>query len=133
MPDSPLTSPENLTPPTPSIPIDPPPPVVKPKKDATTLIIIGAIVFLVFVILATLIIGFTLLTRPHTPVVPPPPPTAQPTAPINPQPSSKFASDSALLKIRDNLKAIRTSVDSLDLFDAQISPPDIDTNIHVKP
>lgn len=46
--------------------------------------------------------------------------------------SSKYATDSAILKLNEDLKAIRQSVDSVDLTEPQINTPALDLNINIK-
>jgi hypothetical protein len=116
----------------PQIPIEPPPPIVNPRRNLTPYLIIGGTVAFLIIIIVGLIIGLTLLPKPvkkdATPVIPPAPLQE---APIIKSPS-RFASDSGLLKIESDLKSIRTKIDTTDLFDAQISPPNLDLNINIK-
>lgn len=44
---------------------------------------------------------------------------------------SKFASDADLLKLRDAAKALGTKIDTVDLFEPQISPPNLDLNLRI--
>lgn len=118
----------------PNIPVDPPPPVVvaKTKVNKTIYFIIGGIVLFILIIVTGLYVGFSLISKPvkvvPTPIVTPPPP---PVVEV-PRIPSKFASDSALLKIREDIKKTQADIDTVDLFDAQISPPTIDLGIQIQ-
>lgn len=46
--------------------------------------------------------------------------------------SSKYASDSAVLKLNEDLKIIRQSIDTVDLMEPQINTPALDLNINIK-
>lgn len=127
---------QNQTPPpvAPNVPLDDAPPVVKPKRDMTIFFIAGGVIIFLIIIIVFLILGLSLLRRPKSasnttaPTVTTPPP-----APAPPPPPGKFASDSAILKIRDEMKAVKVSIDSMDLFDAQIAPPNLDFSIKINP
>lgn len=123
---------ENQISPPPNVPFDPAPPVVTPGRNKTVLIIIFSTVLFLAIVAVGLYVGFSLISKPAKitpiPIVEPPPPPAQ----IIPAVPSKFASDSALLKIREDLKKTQGDIDTVDLFDAQISPPSIDLGIQIQ-
>lgn len=63
----------------------------------------------------------------------PPPPATPPAPEVTIKPAGgKYASDSGVLKLRDDLKTIRQAIDSIDLIEPQIAPPALDLNINIK-
>ncbi len=93
---------------------------------------IGAsLIVLVIIIIVGISVGIAVIKSsfhfsPSTPVV-----TKAPEITIKPA-SSKLASDSAVIKLKDDLKTIRQSVDSVDLMEPQINTPALDLNINIK-
>lgn len=64
-------------------------------------------------------------------VSPPPPPKAEEF--VAPPPKiSPYATDSGILKLRSDLQKLRADIDSIDIFEPQLSPPNIDLNINIK-
>lgn len=62
---------------------------------------------------------------------PPPPKAEEFVAP--PPKISPYATDSGILKLRSDLQKLRSDIDSVDIFEPQLSPPNIDLNINIKP
>lgn len=53
---------------------------------------------------------------------------------ITPPPKiSPYATDSGILKLRGDLQKLRADIDSIDIFEPQLSSPNIDLNISIKP
>lgn len=46
---------------------------------------------------------------------------------------SPYATDSGILKLRSDLQKLRSDIDSIDIFEPQLSSPNIDLNISIKP
>ncbi len=125
-----------------TIPPSAPAPIVTPvtiptgtplptKRNFLPWIIGGAIVAFLLIIIIGVIVGASIIGSlfHYTPAPPPPPPPPEVTVkPI----ISRFASDSAILDLRDQLKTISKSIDSVDLIEPQISPPALDLNINIK-
>lgn len=55
------------------------------------------------------------------------PPTEEPSLP------SPLASDEALINLRGEINSLRGQVNSLDVFEPQISPPNLDLDITIVP
>lgn len=126
----------NATPP-PPVPASPPPTIELsvPAADPNRSLKIMAVIAVVLAIIGLLIfLILPILTRPKTvPVEPPPPPVKIETPPIaTPAAKSKFASDAGVLKIRDDLKRTNINLDAVDLFEPELTLPNIDQNITVK-
>lgn len=125
----------NTTPP--PVPASPPP-VTEPPIPASdpnrSLKIIAVIAIFLAVIGLLIFLILPILTRPKTvPVEPPPPPVKIETPPLaTPAAKSKFASDAGVLKIRDDIKRANINLDAVDLFEPELTLPNIDQNITVK-
>lgn len=62
---------------------------------------------------------------------PPAPPKAEEF--VAPPPKiSPYATDSGILKLRSDLQKLRADIDSVDIFEPQLSSPNIDLNISIK-
>lgn len=123
---------EDQVSPPPNVPVDPAPPVSAPKKSKMPYLIIAGVVIFILIIITGLIVGFSLIAKPvKTKPIPIDTPPPSPVV-IVPKVPSKFATDSGLLKIRDELKKTQGDIDTVDLYDAQISPPNIDLGIQIQ-
>ncbi len=95
--------------------------------------ITGAVGLLFAVVLALIIIGVNMIISSSKNVnlnqPQPPPETAQPAA--VPPKISKFATDSAVLGLRDGLAKLRSDIDSNDPFEPQLAPPSLDLGISI--
>lgn len=119
--------------------VTPPPPVTSPviaspppqPKSYLPWIVGGAIVVLLLIILISINIGLALIKSAFQYTPPPAAPAPAPAVTIKPV-SSKYATDAGVLKLRDNLKTIGQSIDSVDLMEPQIAPPALDLNINIK-
>lgn len=113
-----------------------PVPVTPVKKPFPIKILaIGAGVFVIILMaLVGIIVAISLLRAPVQ---------VQPEIKITPTPvleiveifptaNPKYASDSALLEIRENLKVLNQQIGSANFFEPEISPPSIDLNIEIK-
>ncbi len=111
---------------------------VKPEKKKLPLPLVGVIAGTVIIILIAFIgilAGISILKRPApmqtliTPV-----PTIIPTTTITivPNTNSKYASDAAFLKLREDLKTLNQEIGTVNFFEPEISPPNIDLNIQIK-
>lgn len=105
------------------------------RKNSYTLWVISGVIGLLFtIVIGLIIVGANLLVssannfnlRPQT--VKPPEEQA-----VTSLKKSRFATDSAVLKLRGDILKIRTDIDSVDLFETQITPPNIDLNISIQP
>lgn len=108
-------------------------PTVSQGVPKSMLLIIVAVVLVLMVVVTGVLIGVALILS-STKNTPAPVPTVI-EQPITPPAAkvSKFASDSGLLKIRDDLKTWQTKIDTMDLFEQQITPPSLDLNISIPP
>lgn len=115
-----------------NIPIDPPPPIIKPKTNLLPLYIAGGIIVFILITAVLLVMGLSLIKKAvPVPIAPKPTPPAPPVESVTPT-NPKYASDSALLKLRDDAKNLGTQIDSVDLFEPQLSSPNIDLNLNIK-
>jgi hypothetical protein len=89
---------------------------------------------LLSVVALILFLVLPILLRPKPTIIETPPPPIKVEVPpvASPAARSKFASDAGVLKIRDDLKRTNINLDSVDLFEPQLTPPTIDTDISVK-
>lgn len=109
-------------------------PIPKKKPLNYTLWLISGVVGLMFAaVLALIIIGVNLITSStkNTPV-----PASRPVEITQAEPlpvkRSRFATDSAILKLQQDLRVLRQDIDSTDLFESQLSAPNIDLDITIK-
>lgn len=91
----------------------------------------GGVILLLLIVISALAYGLSLLSNLFRYTSPPPEATPAPQVEVKPI-APKFASDSAILDLRDRLGQIRKDVDSADLIEPQISPPALDLNISIK-
>lgn len=106
-----------------------------PKKKNYLLWILSGIIGLVFLVLVALIIIAANLVISSAKNLPKAETstkveTLTPVTPT-PKPISKFATDSAVLSLAENISKLRTDIDSVDLFESQLVPPSLDLSISV--
>ncbi len=105
-----------------------------PPKSFRKFWLVTAIVFalLALITIVSVITTVLILKKPaSTPETSP-----QPTIIITPTPvptPSKFATDAGILKIQADLKLLLGKIDSVDFFQTEITPPNLDLNIRVNP
>lgn len=101
------------------------------KKNLVIILVV--VVFILMVVVTGVLIGVAMiLSASKSTPAPVPAPVVQTITPPTAQ-VSKFASDSGLLKIRDDLKTLQSKIDTMDLFEQQITPPTLDLNISIPP
>ncbi len=110
-------------------PLELPPPPANRRVWVIVAIIIAALALTAIIALATVFI----LLRQQPASVGPAPASVTQTVPTLPPPSSKFATDAGVLKLRDDLKTLMGRIDSVDFFESEISPPSLDLNIAINP
>ncbi|MCL4397510.1 hypothetical protein M1403_00530 [Patescibacteria group bacterium] len=107
----------------------------KKKPKNMTLWLISGIVGLMFmVVLGLILVGVSLIVssaRNLTPTKPAPEPAVTESAPLPPK-ISRFASDSAVLDLQSGVGKLRSDIDTTDLFEPQLTPPNIDLNISIQ-
>lgn len=104
---------------------------MSPDKKLLILAIVAIVILLTTTIAA--VTATVIVLRQKAPA--PAPVTSTPeSAPITTPPSqpSKFATDTGLLKLRDDIKNLSGRVDSVDLFEPEITPPNLDLNIKIQ-
>lgn len=107
------------------------------KKYFTYILIGGLVVLILSTLVGVIIALYTLLShKPSSvgqnqdpqslsdPKNQPPPPSSQTGMP-------KFASDPAVLQLREDVQNFRKDVDNADYYQIQIAPPVLDTNIQI--
>ncbi len=88
----------------------------------------------VIVLLGLFYLVLVLFSRPKTiPVPTPKPKVVIKEEIIETPPLSKFASDSAIISLRTSLQQLQGKIDTVDFYEAQITPPLIDTSIAIQP
>ncbi len=100
----------------------------------TLIIIIVAVIFFALIVITGVLIGVAFIlsgAKPST-TQPSPAPVEQTITPPT-TPVSKFATDAGLLKIKSDLNTAQQGIDSMDLFEQQITPPVFDLNISIAP
>ncbi len=127
---------ETQTPPSSSPPPPPPPSGVPsappaPQTHLKTILIASAL-GIVFLLAATLILSLFLRPAPSTPAPPPPPPSTVVPPIIPPKTPTKWASDGGVLLLKESLSSVSAQVDSVDLYEPELSPPTIDLGISIK-
>lgn len=91
----------------------------------------GGVILLLLIVILALSYGLSLLSNLFRYTPPPPEPPSAPQVEVKPI-APKFASDSAVLDLRDRLAKIRKNVDSVDLIEPQIAPPALDLSISIR-
>ena len=108
-------------------------PNIETKSDTKLLsLIIGGLAVLIMLAVIGIIVGVRLLinSRQNRPV----------TTPVSQQPTptptitqiSKYASDSAVMKLKNDLSNLGSQIDSTDYFETQILPPSLDSQIKIE-
>jgi hypothetical protein len=98
-------------------------------------LIIALVVILFFaaLVIAGVLFGVALILSNSKPVPAPIVNTVEELPVTPPVKISRFASDSGILKLQKDLKDIQTKIDTMDLFESQITPPVFDLNIAIPP
>ena len=99
----------------------------------TLIIALVVILFFVALVIAGVLFGVALILSNSKPVPAPVVTTVEQPIVLPPVKISRFASDSGILKLREDLKNIQTKIDTMDLFESQITPPVYDLNISIPP
>lgn len=103
----------------------------QPNKNWLPWVVGAAILVLVIIIFVGVSVGIAIIKSAFQ--FTPPPPVTPPAPQVSIKPvSGKYASDSGVLKLRDDLKTIRQSIDSVDLMEPQINTPALDLSINIK-
>ncbi len=109
--------------------------VIVPQKETnfSKPLIIGLIISCVFVLALGLGLGLALFARPKTPT-PTPIPIQNPPMfePAKPKEPSKLATDSAVLKLKNDVSALADELNRLDLTEPLLSPPNLDLEIRIE-
>ena len=104
------------------------------SDNKTLALIIIGIVFFALIVITGVFIGVSLILSGTKPAAPATTPTqVEQTITLPSTPVSQFASDSGLLKIKSDLNNEEKRIDSMDLFEQQITPPIFDLNISIAP
>ena len=109
-----------------------PPPPYRPNQVIWLAIAAGIFVFVVIVFFLVWF-GVRLILNSLQPA-PTPAPLA-PTAPVETPPpvTSPYATDSAVLRLKDKTNALKEKVSTTDFFEAKISLPSLDQSMNIKP
>lgn len=99
----------------------------------TLIIVIIAVVFFIMVITTGVLIGVALILSNSKPTTVLTPVTVEQPIIVPASKISQFASNSGTLKIRDDIKSSQLKIDTMDLFESQITPPIFDLNINIPP
>lgn len=102
------------------------------NKNRTWLIL--GIVIGTLVLITIIAITSTILVLSNRSVPPPaPPPTVTTTPTPIPVIPTKYSTDSAILKLRDDLKSLMAKTDTVDLVEPEIAPPNLELNLKIQP
>lgn len=116
------------------VPTESKPERVKPR-NLLIWAIAGSVGLLFTIVLALLIIGVNLIissTKNLNTAPPPEPPKIE--IPVEPPPKvSKYATDSAVLGIKESLNKLRSDIDANDPFEPQLAPPSLDLSVNIPP
>lgn len=94
--------------------------------------LIGLLVILITAALAGIILGSSLILKYQQNTLPPAPVPLQASPSAVPEGIKKHASDSAALKVKEDVKTLQSEINSMDYFQAELSPPVIDPNIQIQ-
>lgn len=112
------------------------PPEAKPIKkfNPLLLVLIGGVVILVLFAIIGIVVGISMLRSPAPVQITPTttPVVSETPLEVLPNPNPKYASDSAFLQIRDQLKSLNQEISTANFFEPEISSPNIDLNIEIK-
>ncbi len=106
---------------------------IKESKRYLFLMALGILLLLLLAAVCGIVLASVLIVRYQQRNLPPTPistPSGQVAPP--PGPVSKFATDAAVLKKREELKGLLNEIDTTDYFEAQISPPSVNANIKIE-
>jgi len=102
------------------------------QKNYLLYIIAGALVVLIIMAVIGVVVGTALIVNFQRNLKPVATTKVEPTPTLTPLPGKKYASDSAVVKLRDELIKLRTEIDTMDYFEAQIVPPSLDSKIRIE-
>lgn len=98
------------------------------------MLIVAAVIIGLLALTSIIAIITTIIALNRQPAV-----TAEPTPPVvetpiaTPTAATKYATDAGLLKLQAALASTSAQVDSIDLFEAEIAPPNLDLSINIPP
>lgn len=108
-------------------------PPVETKGDTKLLtyivIALGALVVLAVI---GIIVGINLLLNSRIKPVTPPPVKEEITPTPTPQANYKYASEAAVIKLKNDLKKLNAQIGSTDYFETEILPPSLDSEIKIE-
>ena len=107
---------------------------VKKGKNLMPFFIGGGVILFLGLAISGIIFGLSLVNKPTLDVKKEPGPVTEenPVVPLVPTTSrSRFASDAGVLKLRDGLKELSVDLDTVNFFEPEITPPDIDLNLKI--
>lgn len=91
----------------------------------------GSLIILIVIVIVGIWVGIVVIKSSFQSSSAPQTITKAPDVTIKPT-SNKYATDSGILKLGEDLKTIRQFVDSVDLMEPQINTPALDLNINIK-
>lgn len=93
---------------------------------------LGLGILVILAAVAGVALGAALILRYERRALPPTPEVTQSARSTPSSPLSKFATDSAILKLREDITSLQKEITSMDYFEAQIAPPALDSNIKIE-
>ncbi len=111
-----------------------PVPVMQEMNQQRKVLVIAAVA--VSILLITTLIAITttvIVLRNQKPIAPVTPPEVATPAAIPVPPPSRFATDAGVLSLREAIATLSGKVDSIDLFETDITPPNLDLNLNIAP
>ena len=96
--------------------------------------LLGVIILVLAIIVGIVVFLVPMFTK-SEPVVyeKPTPPAPIAEIPIaTPAAKSKYATDSAILKMKEELNLIQSKINTIDLYEISITPPNIDLDLYIK-
>ncbi len=111
-----------------------PSPQVLKKRSMLPFVLIGGFVVLILFAIIGIVVGLSILRSPQTTTPQETPtPTPVPTViEIITNQNPKYASDSALINLRDQLRNLSAEIGGANFFEPEISAPNIDLNLEIK-
>lgn len=104
------------------------------KQNYFMWILAGVVITMIILVIALIIFGVNLLVNSLKPIsINTPAPIVNEQPVIISKTVSKFATDAGVLKLREDINKLRSDIDSVDIFEPQLSPPNIDLNIAITP
>ncbi|MCL4390406.1 MAG: hypothetical protein M1484_03130 [Patescibacteria group bacterium] len=108
-------------------------PAAKPKRNLIPLLVAFLAVGTLLIVIVGVSAGITMIERAMQQAALQPSQTVAPAPVVNVTPvSSKYATDSGVLQLRDQLQTISDAIDAVDLIEPQIAPPALDLNLNIK-